>query len=175
MGTYTPPTHTTSHPMGRGVGGSDFWQSGQTTSLKPDPSSTSTTATTPSSSSSSSLYAAVMAAAVASWSGQSASTATPATDTLATGVPTSRNDPYSKTNFSSCCEDVAIKRTKSQDAAKTPYSPSSVVVENEIGVVARKAQLYWSIFSSSSFSPSYKVFNEALITALFVVAACLEC
>ncbi|KAH9278537.1 Protein pangolin, isoforms A/H/I/S [Echinococcus granulosus] len=123
LGTFPPPTHTASHPMGRGVGGGDFWRSGQATSLKPDPSSTSTATTTPSSSSSS-LYAAVMAAAVASWSGQSASTATPTTNALVTGVPSSRSDSHGKTNVGSCCGEVGTKRTKSLDAAKTPYSPS---------------------------------------------------
>ncbi|EUB60265.1 hypothetical protein EGR_04823 [Echinococcus granulosus] len=132
LGTFPPPTHTASHPMGRGVGGGDFWRSGQATSLKPDPSSTSTATTTPSSSSSS-LYAAVMAAAVASWSGQSASTATPTTNALVTGVPSSRSDSHGKTNVGSCCGEVGTKRTKSLDAAKTPYSPSSVVVEIDTG------------------------------------------
>ncbi|VDM21787.1 unnamed protein product [Hydatigera taeniaeformis] len=121
--------------MSRGVNDSEFWRSGQTTSLKPDPSSTSTTTTTPSSSSSSSLYAAVMAAAVASWSGQSASTATPASSTLATGVPTSRNDPYSKINASSCCGDVGTKRAKPLDTAKTPYSPRKVFKQSRFSLL----------------------------------------
>ena len=117
--------------------GCDFWRNSQTAAppIKPDatvPAAVPSTTTSPStsSSSSSSLYAAVMAAAVASWSGQSAPTVSPATNTLAAaGVhPSSRiNDSLGKCNVDSGC-DTGARRTKSMDAAKNPYSPRFVIV-----------------------------------------------
>ena len=76
-----------------------------------------------------------MAAAVASWSGQSGSTATPAANTLAAaGVHSSSrtNDSLRKSSVDSGC-DVGARRTKSLDAAKNPYS-SRCVIAFSIGI-----------------------------------------
>ncbi|KAM7534391.1 hypothetical protein Aperf_G00000112295 [Anoplocephala perfoliata] len=115
---------------------SDFWRGGG--SGTPDSSSSSfrptipsasaggrastASTTAPPSTNSSSLYAAVMAAAaVASWGGQSISTATSAVDSLAPGTNTAALTALGKSHVDA---NVVARKNKPIDSAKNPYSPS---------------------------------------------------
>lgn len=114
---------------------SNFWRGGSTSgssssSFKPTiplaAGGASTAFGTAPPSTNSSLYAAVMAAAaVASWGGQSISTATSAANSLATGTNTAAPTALRKSHVDA---NIMARKNKPLDSAKNPYSPRCVFI-----------------------------------------------